>query len=717
MRTLRARLPFLLLFLVALLAGCTFTLAADVTPPPGWKPSPVPPTPQVDRLYPLTPPDPANGASIYQAKCAPCHGPEGKGNGSLVDRLPKQPPSFVDAERTANTAPAQWFLTVTQGKMDALMPAFTSLSEAERWDVVAYITSLRYSQAERQQGAALYQERCATCHQQGGESSPLTWQNTAGLSDAALRQMLTQADDTNHPTVEGLTPEEIPALLAYVRTLGTTQAVASGATATPSAQPTATPGETATATLGAAATGTPAATPTAAPSAAPGETAIATPSTATAGAPTATLEVTTSATPSGETATAAPGAVATGTPAATPEATGEATQSATSPAEAQQERVTIKGTVINGSGGEVPAGLKVTLYGLDHQTSQIVLQKETQTDANGEFVFENIPAPFNRAFFASVEYQGATYASDMAVASDQAELNLPVTIYDTTTDTSTLRADRLHIFLEFPQPGALRVIELYIISNDGNKTVVPPSPGEPLLRFALPQGATNLQFQNGALGGRFVTTEAGFGDTQPVPPGQGSHQVLFAYELPYTQKASVRHPVHLPIDAATLILPATSSLKVHSEMFISAGTQTIEGQSYQVFSSQALQPEQEIAFEISGSPTAATASSTSSRTGLAIGLGLFGLALIIVGIVLWRRPQVAQEIPEEETGSEEVPPDLAEDPEALMDAILALDDLYQQGKLSEKAYQTRRAELKARLAALLRATDDATPDAPGEEEA
>ncbi|HEY57519.1 MAG TPA: c-type cytochrome [Anaerolineae bacterium] len=665
MRSLRALLPFLLLLLVVLLAGCNFTLATDVTPPPGWKPTPVPPTPQVERLYPLTPPDPANGAALYQTKCADCHGPEGKGDGRLANQLPKQPPSFVDPEHAANASPAEWFLTVTQGKMDALMPSFASLPEADRWDIVAYITSLRYAKADQQQGASLYEERCATCHSQGEENAPLTWQNTAGLSDAELRQMLTQADGTKHPAVEGLTPDEVPAIIAYVRTLGTTQAVAAAeptATATPQAEPTAT-------------------------------------------------------TTASETATAT-----TGTSEATPEATVEATASATSTSEAKPEQVTIQGTVTNHSGGEVPSGLKVTLYGLDRQTSQVVLQEETQTDADGKFVFKNIEAPFHRIFVVSVEYQGTTYVSDWAIASGNEEIDLPVTIYDTTTDTSTLRADRLHIFFEFPQEGTLRVIELYVISNDGDKTVVPPSPGEPVLHFTLPKGATNLQFQNGGLGGRFVATEAGFGDTQPVPPGQGSHQVLFAYELPYTKKVSVRHPVHLPIDSAILIVPDTGGLKVRSQMFTPAGTQTIEGKNFQVFRSQALQPDQEIAFEVSGRPTPATGPDISSRAGLAIGLGVFGLALIVVGIVLWRRPQTAEEVAEEEAESDEAPPDLEEDPETLMDAILALDDLYQQGKLSEEAYQTRRAELKARLAELLHASDnptaqDDTPDETGEEEA
>jgi hypothetical protein len=40
---------------------------------------------------------------------------------------------------------------------------------------------------------------------------------------------------------------------------------------------------------------------------------------------------------------------------------------------------------------------------------------------------------------------------------------------------------------------------------------------------------------------------------------------------------------------------------------------------------------------------------------------------------------------------------IAETPEAIMDAILALDDQYQDGQLPEAAYKQRRAELKERL--------------------
>ena len=76
---------------------------------------------------------------------------------------------------------------------------------------------------------------------------------------------------------------------------------------------------------------------------------------------------------------------------------------------------------------------------------------------------------------------------------------------------------------------------------------------------------------------------------------------------------------------------------------------------------------------------------------------MFGLVLVSAGVWLFRKRaqvRIAAE-PDEEV---EAQPD-SED--ALIDAILALDDLYQAGKLPEEAYRERRAELKDRLSALM----------------
>ncbi len=637
-----ALFALLTLTLLAALSGCNFTLAEDVTPPPGWHSTPVPPTPEVERLYPLTPPDPQAGAEVYQARCADCHGPQAQGDGPLAEQLPKPPAPLADPDFDAEASPADWFLTITQGRMDDLMPSFADLPEAQRWDVIAYLMTLRYDEALRERGQQVYALRCASCHNDSGEGGPLTWEETAGLSDAQIRQIITQGTGKMEP-VEGVKEEDLPALVAYTRTLGLAAAPVAEATATPQA---------------------------------------------------------TAATPEGtETASG----------------TAQPTETATTP-EVQENRVTIQGQVTNGSGGDVPQGLTVVLHGFDNDSPGEVVNLETQTDAEGRFTFKDVEAPFHRVFVVSVEYQGAVYGSDWAVATGDPVLELPVTIYDTTTDTSTLRVDRLHIFFEFPTPETIRVIELYVVSNTGEKTVVAEEPGQPVVTFDLPDGATNLQFQDGELGGRYVTTEEGFGDTRPVPPGNGAYQVVFAYELPYAKRAEIRHAVTLPTDSVALLAP-TNGVKVKSDMLEDAGVRQIEGQSIHLYQSEPLQPGDEIVFEVSGKPKEAPEGGpTTTRTGLAIGLVVFGVGLIALGVVLWKRQQVAEEEvwDEEDEGEAGAPVD-EDDPETLMDAILNLDDLYKQGRLPEEAYRRRRAELKARLAELLQA-QEAEEDTPSPDE-
>jgi hypothetical protein len=76
-----------------------------------------------------------------------------------------------------------------------------------------------------------------------------------------------------------------------------------------------------------------------------------------------------------------------------------------------------------------------------------------------------------------------------------------------------------------------------------------------------------------------------------------------------------------------------------------------------------------------------------------------GIVLIGAGIWLYRRNRGEQAEVEEEEAIEAEPE--GESSEALMDAIIALDDLYRAGELPEDAYHTRRQELKTRLEKLL----------------
>jgi hypothetical protein len=74
------------------------------------------------------------------------------------------------------------------------------------------------------------------------------------------------------------------------------------------------------------------------------------------------------------------------------------------------------------------------------------------------------------------------------------------------------------------------------------------------------------------------------------------------------------------------------------------------------------------------------------------------VALVVPGVLLWRRTRssAAEDEPEDEVPAVEPEPSM-ESVETLMDAIIALDDLYGAGQLPEDAYLKRRADLMARL--------------------
>jgi len=77
-----------------------------------------------------------------------------------------------------------------------------------------------------------------------------------------------------------------------------------------------------------------------------------------------------------------------------------------------------------------------------------------------------------------------------------------------------------------------------------------------------------------------------------------------------------------------------------------------------------------------------------------IGLAVFGVALAGGGFWFFRQRRAAAAATAD---GEYIEPEPVETSESILDAIVALDDLYQAGELPEEAYKERRAELKARL--------------------
>jgi mono/diheme cytochrome c family protein len=96
---------------------------------------------------PVTPPVLRRGQERFDIYCAPCHDRVGTGNGMIVQRGFKRPPS-LHVDRLRQTRDAYLFEVITEGF--GVMPSYAAQVPAEdRWAITAYIRALQLSQNAR----------------------------------------------------------------------------------------------------------------------------------------------------------------------------------------------------------------------------------------------------------------------------------------------------------------------------------------------------------------------------------------------------------------------------------------------------------------------------------------------------------------------------------------------------------------------------------------
>jgi hypothetical protein len=172
--------------------------------------------------------------------------------------------------------------------------------------------------------------------------------------------------------------------------------------------------------------------------------------------------------------------------------------------------------------------------------------------------------------------------------------------------------------------------------------------------------------------------------------------------MPYDRKLEFTRQMPLDTQAVVILVPE-ESVKVKGVNIQDAGMRDVQGVQYHMYNGESLPKGGNLSLTITGRPLAENApSAISSNSDLVIGLGALGVVLILVGAWMYQRSRQGEKPPASSRTQEPV---MEENPETIMDAILALDDLFQDGKLPEDAYLKRRAELKARLKQLMAQQD------------
>lgn len=358
----------------------------------------------------------------------------------------------------------------------------------------------------------------------------------------------------------------------------------------------------------------------------------------------------------------------------------------------------IRGQVVNGMTGDpVSDSLSVTLHAFDGQEQ--VLTETAEVGSSGEFSFPDLEAVPGRLYVVSADYQGVRYISDVAHIAEEQPTELSLSVYETTSDPSAVVARRVHVLVDRPVENSVRVVELWIFVNEGEKTVAPVE-GEGGLEIALPAGASDIRFEDSLLGERYQPTELGFRLTTPLRPGGEGAQVVFSFELPLGGAESLVQPMTVPVEAVT-VLVAEGGPGVVGPSVRDAGTREAAGETFHQYDLGSRQAGEALQLQLEGPPLWQRMLPRSFDVTWAVGAAVLLAAL--TAVAWWYRPWIAGDEAAEVERS-----DVRREQRrrSLLEAIAELDDGFARGEVEKAAYQHRRNELKAELIQLIEDAHD-----------
>jgi len=369
-------------------------------------------------------------------------------------------------------------------------------------------------------------------------------------------------------------------------------------------------------------------------------------------------------------------------------------------AEAKPGFGNVIGSIENKTGADLPSDLSVTLRGFQHDFAnpnagtQEVLTLEGRVASDGSFTFEDVEIPENRIFLAEVTFNGIELTSEFVIVqAGQTSVELPsLVLYAVTEDTSVLSVDSLDIFFSAETENTYDILALFTFSN-ASESIVAVSMGTqeeiPFLRFPL--GAQGQGYEAVQDSARIIGTTDGFA----MAPNEQPYGILAFSSVAREKEVSVSQPIDLATTHVRIFVP--DGMKAKGDQLTDGGQQDIQGLAYQSYIATGLSAGDTLDFVVSGSPKSTTAGTDASQSttnnALLIGAAGLGLALILAGVWMYLRDRNRIEEDDEDNDYEDED-DEFESSEDVMDAIIALDDLYRAKKISDEAYQKRRTELK-----------------------
>jgi hypothetical protein len=343
--------------------------------------------------------------------------------------------------------------------------------------------------------------------------------------------------------------------------------------------------------------------------------------------------------------------------------------------------ITIGGHVVNASGGIPPQNsfISLTIY----ENGVILHQIKVPLDQTGIYRFDFVPWNPNFSYQVSTTFENLDYTSgliDGNLLKAGIFLDVPIVVYNNSTDTRFLSAMRMRITFDFTRPGWVDVTESVLISNPTSLAIVPANNDTPILTFALPKEAINIEFPDGPLADTYRRTADGFGDWQPIMPGDG-HQIMVTYSVPFTSVWHYTLKPPIPVESLMVAVRA-SGVETSSSGMLLMLVQSNPERSLNVYAVSDLEANEE--YEINFA-------TRDHLQKIWIGIGFFAASLLsaMIWIIFSKRQSIRTEGEKVAQNDESM--------DTILDAIIALDDRFKNGEISAEVHQRARQELVEKL--------------------
>ena len=358
---------------------------------------------------------------------------------------------------------------------------------------------------------------------------------------------------------------------------------------------------------------------------------------------------------------------------------------------AEEIEIDIKGEVVNltqgvGVGEMVSVALHVSSLDSPRQT------QHTFTDSSSSFQFESVLYSPDNLYGLSTIYKGTVYVGDIVIESGFAKF-ASLSVYDTSTDDDI-------IFLSkgsFSITGIdslnrkISVLELATVSNDSKLTYVQGSGPMDLIRFGIPEGATNFVFDTLIPAAEYIQVDKGFALIASLPPGD--HEIMYSYDIPYAgSQSEILKTWRYGAKSASILFPK-GMVNLNAD-FETVNQDTIGEKVYTILESRNIKRGSETSISLTDLPTPKFLDRMSNQFGqmryeYTGPVGLL-LALVAIGTLgIFSTVRLRNRRTSWLAGSSEA--------QVISDQITELDNLHSGNDLDDHLYRDRRDYLVKRL--------------------